>query len=210
MFTRDEYRKLAAFIKAAMGPIPAGGGADPAMAQKKLLRAQKVGTPEDPNMGIKPLNAFKMPKMPKSPGMKTAEVARGFFAKLAFSESSFSGGTHIFRPQYTSGVQPIGSRVGPASQYDPSIDSQSGLFKDGGETDEPDQPDESDEPDVPDEEREGSSREKTKENFAEAGFGHAASHGAWSGNGGHDASGLAYKAPPPASVRDPYIDALRG
>lgn len=93
-------------------------------AQKKLLKSQKIGTPDDPNMGIKPLNAIKPPKpiTIETTSPKVASVARSFFAKLAFSQSQFSGGLSEGRPfRMTSMVQPVGSDVGPAYVMDPKL-----------------------------------------------------------------------------------------
>lgn len=167
-------------------------------ARKKLQKAQKVGTPDDPNMGIKPLNAFKPPKVKDSAssvkssssisglgGFKGASVSRQFFAKMAMdmplSPYSAQVGYGSFRQ--TSGLVPVGSGVSPASRMDPKL---------GG--------------DAPYEEEEGDDTEKRAvSGFSSSGFGHADSHGAWMGNGGRDASGLSWRDPGPASRMDPKL-----
>lgn len=162
-------------------PTMMGASKNPAMAS--LAKAQKVGTPDDPNgPKYKALNQVKPATNTATSGtstsstsaLKLGSVALDLFKKLAFSESSFSGGTFIFRPQYASGVRPVGENAGPASVMDPKL---------GGE-----QP-----------------SEKEKKAFSEAGFGATSQHGAWSGNGGRHASGLAWKDPGPSSVMDPKL-----
>lgn len=162
-------------VKQAMIPTTAYPvGSTLPEAQKKLRKTQRIGTPDDPNMGIKPLNAIKPPK--------TASVARSFFAKLAFTESMYSGGLSEgggFRQ--TSMLQPIGSGVAPASVMDPKLSGSKPT------------------------------KLKEKRAFSASGFGPTSSHGAWDGTGGYDASnpqpigaGVA-----PASIMDPKLSGSR-
>lgn len=90
-------------------------------AQKKLMKSQKVGTPDDPNgMKFKPLNQLSTPDIGK---MGAA------FLKWAFADSGFGPTGGVFRPKYTSyqGAVPIPSPV----TMDPNI-------KQGGNATEPD------------------------------------------------------------------------
>jgi hypothetical protein len=82
-------------VKQAM--IPASPYTAPGNPQTKLTKSQKIGTPDDPNMDIKPLNKLKPPEPTAAEGSSSVnrssqlkfgsvqEVAQDFFKKLAFS-----------------------------------------------------------------------------------------------------------------------------
>jgi len=188
----SEYKKTASFasfydevsevLKSAMIPTsPTMLGAAKNPAAESLAKAQKVGTPDDPNgpkykalNQVKPTTSGTQTAVTGSPALKLGSVARDFFAKVAFSASEFSGDTFVFRPQYTSGVRPVGENVEAASVMDPKLSGDAPL-------------------------------QKEKKAFSEAGFGAASSHGAWDGNGGNHASGLHWEDPGPAFVMDPKL-----
>jgi hypothetical protein len=163
-------------IKQAQIPTaPAPMGSTLPDVQSKLKKTQRIGTPDDPNMGIKPLNALKPPKT------ASVDVARSLFAKLAFTESQFSGGTGYGRFRQTSMVQPIGAGVAPASIMDPKLSGSKPTEL------------------------------KEKRAFTASGFGPTSSHGAWSGNGGYDASNPQPigAGVPSASIMDPKLSGSR-
>lgn len=133
-------------VKQAMIPSSPGPYQTSQRPQNRLAKAQRVGTPDDPNgTQFKPLHMVK-PKKPEMP-------------KVAFTQSSFGPTGGVWRPKYTSVVQPIGAA--PVAIQDPNI-------KQGGNA-------------TPEQVKKASL-------FPESVFGATSMHGAYSGNGGNHAS----------------------
>jgi hypothetical protein len=132
---RSSVPPLSEKAKEAMIPTtPTMMGASKNPAMVSLARSQRVGTTDDPNgpkykalNQMKPTPSKTVSSTPSS--LKLSSAALGFFKKLAFNASSFSGDTLILRPQYASGVRPIGEGTGSASVMDPKLGGEGGIEK---------------------------------------------------------------------------------
>lgn len=102
----------------------AGGLIQPPTPQvKNIANSQRVGTPDDPKgLQVRPLNNNSV----KQRGVATAEpIGFGDVAKVAFADSGFGPTGGVWRPRYSSVVQPLSS---------PAMGSLDPHLKEGGDS----------------------------------------------------------------------------